>query len=126
MASRTDYEIMTRRAETIILTSKMTGAAAADLVNAESADYGGGEITAGARTGAGVFNLTFRHKFPAGLVPLSPGIVGTTVGLTAVFSAWDPVAGTATVKFSVGAAATDPAATDSIRFAFIVRNSGKN
>lgn len=126
MAHRTTYPLVHRRNETEIITAKMTGAGAADLVNAESATFGGGDITAGVRTGAGVFNLTFRYKYPQGLTPLSPGIVGTTVGLTAVFSAWDPVAGTATVKFSIGAAATDPATTDSIRFAFIVRNSGKN
>lgn len=126
MAHKTNYPLSVNRAEAEVLAAQMTGAGAADLVNAESTSFGGGFVTAGVRTGAGVFNLTFRHKFPQGLVPFSPGIVGTTTGLVAIFTAWDPAAGTATVKFSVGGVATDPATTDSIRFAFLVRNSGRN
>jgi hypothetical protein len=98
----------------------MTGAGAADLVRVD------GDIVTAVRSGAGIFALTFRHKYPQGAVPFSPGIVGTTTGLTAIFTAWDPAAGTATVKFSVGSVATDPATTDSIRFAFLVRNSNAN
>jgi hypothetical protein len=126
MAHRTFYPLQGRRSDEVVRFSQMTGGGAADLVNADAAIFGAGFISAGARTGAGVFNLTFRDKFPQGLCPLSPGIVGTTTGLVAIFTAWDPVAGTATVKFSVGSVATDPATTDSIRFVFFVRNSGKN
>lgn len=122
MAHRTTYPVTTAKSEVEILESRMTGAAAADL----TAPTRPGEISAGVRTGTGVFNLTFRKKYPQGLVPFSPGIVGTTTGLVAIFTAWAPESGTATVKFSVGGVATDPTATDSIRFAFLVRNSGRN
>lgn len=119
MASRSTHELNTVETETVLIENQMTGAGAADLVAF------GPDILTGARTGAGIFDLTFKHKYPQGS-PMQPGIVGTTTGLTAIFTAWNPAAGTATVKFSVGAAATDPAATDSIRFVFLMRNSGRN
>lgn len=120
MAHRGTHPLNTPKTEAHLLENEMTGAAAADLVPV------GAEIVSATRTATGVFDLVFRHKYPQGLVPFSPGVVGTTAGLVAIFTAWDPKAGTATVKFSVGSVATDPAATDSIRFAFLVRNSGRN
>ncbi len=122
MAHRTNYPVSTSKSEVEFLEARMTGAAAANL----TAPTQPGEIVSGARTGAGNFDLVFRNKYPQGLVPFSPGIVGTTTGLVAIFTAWAPEAGTASVRFSVGGVATDPAATDSIRFAFMVRNSGRN
>lgn len=120
MASKTFHAPEIDRSDVKFITGKMTGSAGVDLV------FVSGCVLTGVRTGAGVFNLTFRDAFPQDLLPFTPGIVGTTVGLTAVFSAWDTKAKTATVKFSIGAAATDPAATDSVRFCFLVRNSGAN
>lgn len=120
MAHRSTHPLDARRHSSVIIDSKMTGAAAADLVAVD------GDISSAVRSATGVFALTFRHKYPQGITPFSPGIVGTTTGLVAIFTAWDPAAGTATAKFSVGGVATDPAATDSIRFAFLVRNSNKN
>lgn len=102
------------------LTSHMTGAGAADLVAVS------GDVESADQTATGVFDLVFKHKYPQGLTPFSPGIVGTTTGLVAIYTAWDPAAGTATVKFSVGSVATNPATTDEIHFAFLVRNSGRN
>ncbi len=119
MASRSTHELNTVETETVLIENQMTGAAAADMTAV------GPDILTAVRTGAGVFDLTFRHRYPQGS-PMAPGIVGTTTGLVAIFTAWSPSAGTATVKFSVGGVATDPAATDSVRFMFLMRNSGRN
>lgn len=117
MASRSTHPLDCRKHSSVLIDGKMTGAGAADMVWVD------GDVLTAVHTGTGIFNLTFRHAYPVGTVPLSPGIVGTTTGLVAIFTAWDPAAKTATVKFSVGGVATDPAATDSVRFAFLVRNS---
>lgn len=119
MAHRSTHELNTVETETVLIENQMTGAGAADLVAV------GPDILTGVRSGAGVFALTFKHKYPQGS-PMPAGIVGTTLGLTATFSAWSPSAGTCTVTFSVGSVATDPATTDSIRFMFLMRNSGRN
>lgn len=119
MAHRSTHPLNTVETETVLIENEMTGAAAADMVAV------GPDILTAVRTGAGAFDLTLRHKYPQGS-PMQPGIVGTTTGLTAIFTAWNPAAGTASVQFSVGAAATDPAATDSVRFMFLMRNSGRN
>ncbi len=125
MAHRSDHPTETARSDTKFLFAKMTGGgAAASLTRASG--VAGGDIVSATYSATGVFNIVFRHKYPEGVCPLAPGIVGTTTGLVAIFTAWDPAAGTATVKFSVGSVATDPALTDSIRFMFAVRNSGKN
>ena len=124
MAHRSGSPLETPRRETKILFAKATGAGAADLVVDASADNK--DLESATRTGAGVFDLVFRHKYPEEVCPLSPGVVGTTTGLVAIFTAWDSQAGTATVKFSVGGVATDPAATDLIHFAFVVRNTDRD
>lgn len=108
--------------EVDLIQGHFTGAGAADMVAAPFAP----DITAAARTGTGVFNLTFRNKYPQKVYPFKPGIVGTTTGLDAILTAWDPQAGTATIKFSVGSVATDPATTDSVYLMFAVRNSNAN
>lgn len=106
--------------ESKLLAGHFTGAGAADMV------FKAGDIVSAVRTGTGVYNLTFRYKYPQKIYPFDPGVIGTTTGLGAIFSAWDPQAGTATVKFSVGSVATDPATTDDVFFLFLVRNSGRN
>ena len=118
------HPAMTRKSEMVFADAKAVGAGAADLVISSSQ---GQVLATGVRTGAGIFNLTFKSnwKTPNGF-PTQPGIVGTTTGLTAIFTAWAPATGTATVKFSVGSVATDPAATDTIYFGFWLRNSGRN
>lgn len=120
MAHRSGYPMETPLTECDLITGHLVGAGAANM----AVTYG--DIVSATRTGTGVFDLVFRHKYPQKIMPFRPEIVGTTVGLDAVFSAWNPAAGTATVKFSVGAAATDPAGTDEVYFAFLVRNSGRN
>lgn len=106
--------------ETKLIRGRLTGAGAADMVR------NSGDVLTAARQSAGVFNLTFKHKYPQGVLPLKPGIVGTTTGLDAILTAWDPLAGTATIKFSVGSVATDPATTDVVYLGFFVRNSNAN
>lgn len=124
-ANRATHPLHTVKDKVQLITAHMTGDGAADLVNADADNLGGGEITIGDRQNTGEYDLTFKHSFPSG-VPLKPMIVGTTAGLDARFTAWDPTTGTATVLFEVAAVATDPAATDDIYFAFLMRNSGLN
>lgn len=119
MASRSTHELMTVETETVLIENQMTGAGAANLTAV------GPDIVSATLNGTGIFDIVFRHKYPQGS-PMEPGIVGTTAGLRASFSAWDPAAGTATVRFYVGSTLTNPAATDSIRFFFLMRNSGRN
>lgn len=120
----TTYPMSARKSDMVDADAKAVGAGAADLVISSSA---GQVLATGVRTGAGTFDLTFksRWKSPGGY-PMQPGIVGTTTGLVAIFTAWAPASGTATVKFSVGGVATDPATTDTIYFTFKLRNSGRN
>lgn len=121
MAHRTSYSKDAMYSDIQTIYGHMTGGgAAADGVLVS------GDVTVMDYVSTGVFNLTFKNKYPQGVMPHKPNIVGTTTGLSAIFTAWDPEAGTATVKFSVGSVATDPATTDSIYFAFDVRNSGAN
>lgn len=124
MAHRSHHPLDTTRPETKLVFAEMVGDGAADLVAASGLD--GADIVSATRTGTGVFDIIFRHKYPEGKCPFQPGIVGTTTGLVAIFTAWDAAAGTATVKFSVGSVATDPASTDTIHFCFLVRNTNKN
>jgi hypothetical protein len=115
----TTYEMMHPRE--VQITPRATGAAANLVISATDRD-----LLSGTRTGTGIFNLVFRKKYPIGLVPSLGSIIGTTTGLVAIFTAWDATAGTATVKFSVGSVATDPAVGDILPFMFVVRNSNKN
>lgn len=120
MAHRTHYPDEAMYSEVKRIYGHMTGAAAADL------EHVSGDVLVADRTDTGDFTLTFKHKYPQGVMPHKPNVVGTTEGLTATFKTWDPAAGTATVTFTVGNTPTDPAATDEIYFAFDVRNSGRN
>ncbi len=120
MAHRTHYSLDASRSETKIIFGKMTGAGAANMT------YVDGDVLTATRTDTGDYTLAFKHKYPQGLVPYPPGIVGTTEGLMCTFKTWDPAAGTAAVTFAVGSTPTDPAATDSIRWSFAVRNSNAN
>lgn len=103
-----------------LVPAHFTGAAAADMALVS------GDIASATRTATGEFDLVFRNKYPQGIMPFKPGIVGTTTGLDAILTAWSPQAGTAHIKFSVGSVATDPAATDAVYLLFLVRNSGRN
>lgn len=123
-ARTNNSQIACRLSEMELITSKVTGGGAGTdgVVAASSIDV----LTCAYGGATGVFNLTFGYRYPQKIMPLMPTIVGTTTGLVAIFTAWDPFAGTAQVKFSVGGVATDPATTDTIYFGFLVRNSGRN
>jgi hypothetical protein len=126
MADRSTFAVKTPKSDVQLLTAKLQGGGAADMVNTESGNLGGGEVVSAVRTGAGTFNLTFRKKYPELKCCGEPGIIGTTAGLDGRFSAFDTTAGTATLVLEVGAVATDPATTDFVHLSWFVRNSGFN
>lgn len=127
MSNRGDlYPILGVKTDLQLLTAKLTGAAAADMVNAESANMGGGEVVSATRTGTGTFDLVFRKSYPQLKSVFRPTVVGTTAGLSGRFTAIDVLAKTATLVMEVGAVATDPAATDTVHLQLLVRNSGRN
>jgi hypothetical protein len=124
--NRTTNHIATPKDGCVLLTAQLTGAGGANMVNAEAANLGGGEVVSATRTGAGAFNLVFRNKYPQLKTLFRPMIVGTTAGLGCRFTAIDVKAGTAAVVFEVAGVATDPAATDTAHLQWMVRNSGRN
>lgn len=126
MAQRYGYEITTPKNECQLITAKLTGAGAAAMVNAESANYGGGEVVSTARSGVGTHSIVFRHSYPQLKSIVAITILGTTAGLRARFTALDVTAKTATLTFEVGAVATDPAATDTVYLNLLVRNTHAN
>lgn len=126
MANRKTYAVMTPKSEVQMLTARFVGAGAADMVNQELANMGGGEIKSAVRTGAGLFTLTFRQLYPELKFLAKPHAWGTTDDLMVAVLTWNVVTGTATIKIEVGTVATDPAATDFIHFWWLVRNSGLN
>lgn len=109
------------------LTAKMTGAGAADLVNADSAEPGAGEIVSATRTGVGVFTVVFRHAYPElKAAPALRFVSSVSQCLNGWFTAIDVAAKTGTLVIYASAAPADPAATDTIYLDWIVRNSGRN
>jgi len=126
-ANRAHYQhLQVLKDQLVLITAELTGAGAADMTNAESADFGGGEVSAATRTGAGKFTLTFRKKYPQLKAGMAPLVVGTTDGLVAQFASIDLSAGTAALETYVGSTPTDPASTDTIYLCLIARNSGRN
>jgi len=125
MAHRTYYPVEGRRSEEKLLTSKLVGAGAADMVVADAAT--GGEIVSATRTGAGVFTIVFRDSYPElkSIVGLNFGPRATD-GLKASFSAIDVTAKTGTLQVEVNTTDTDPAAGDTLYITWLVRNSGRN
>lgn len=127
MADRGDtHPILGVKDQLHLLTAELTGDGADDMVNAEAENRGAGEVVSATRSGAGTFDLVFRHRYPQLKAILSTEFIGTTAGLRARFTAIDVQAKTATIKCEVAGVATDPAATDSLTLAILVRNSGFN
>lgn len=126
MANRTHHPLDTVKSDSVLLTAKLTGAGAADLVNAESANNGGGEIVSAVRTGAGKYTVTFRRLYPALKFAPAMSFVGTTDGLVAQFASIDVTTGTGALEVYVGSTPTDLATTDTIYLMWLVRNSGRN
>jgi hypothetical protein len=126
MANRTTSPLSAGRTDEVLLTAKIVGngTSTPTMGTQESAN---GEIVSLNRTGTGVSDIVFRHSYPE--FKVAPGASfgpATTTGLVMICTAYDPVAKTATIKFSVGGVATDPATTDTITLYWVVRNSGKN
>lgn len=105
------------------------GGAAADLsVAADAATNGGGEIVSATRTGAGTYNIVFRHLWPQLLQAPDFSFVDTggTNGRSGQCTAIDVTAGTATFVFSVNGTPTDVTTTTTIYANWAVRTSSKN
>jgi hypothetical protein len=119
MAHRSDHPVGTGKSETDAIFSSAKGAGASALTTFK------GDLTACVRTGTGAHDLTFRHKYPEGMIPIVQ-VRGTTAGLKARVSAWNAAAGTMSIVLEVGAVATDAAATDFVDFLPWMRNSGRN
>ncbi|MGN6107235.1 MAG: hypothetical protein ACTHU0_19160 [Kofleriaceae bacterium] len=127
MANRTTYVVTHPKSEVQIITAKLQGGgAAANMVNAEAGNQGGGDVVSAVRTAAGKFTLTFRNKYPQLIGGAPPLPVGTTAGLVGKFGSIDVAAGTAALELYVGSTATDPATTDTVYIHLLVRNSGRN
>lgn len=128
MANRTHRRLEGHpKTDVVILTAKVVGAGAANLTLPDASDYGGGEIASATRTGTGTHSLVFRHAYPdAEKLSVTFGIIGSTAGLQARFTAWDSAAKTATMQIEVGATGTDAASGDTITITMYVRNSGRN
>jgi len=126
MADRTTHLLRSVKSDMQLLTAKLKGAGGADMTLPESGNMGGGEVASATRTGTGTFSLKFRFIYPELKAWLRPGVIGTTAGLQARLTAIDVTAGTATLVTEVGTVATDPASTDEIDLAWLVRNSGFN
>lgn len=121
MGDRTTYPVEASRAETKIIYGKATlGAGAAEMTGHS------GDLVSSVRTGVGVHTLVFRHAYPQGLLPLVAVLNGTTVGLVAALSAWNPVMKTATLQLTDAGVAADGGVADIVHFALHVRNSGAN
>lgn len=125
MAQRHGHPITTPKNEVQLITAQLTGAGAANMVNAESANFGGGEVVTATRTGVGKFTLTFRWPYPQ-LKSCWFGVVGTTDGLHAQFASIDVLNKTAALETYVGSVATDPATTDTVYVNMLVRNTNAN
>lgn len=121
MANRSTFPVQTPNRDTHVLYAQLVGAGAANMTIA-AADK---EIVSATRTGTGIFDIVFKHAYPVGTGLIGCGVLGTTTGLVAILTAWAPQSKTATVKFSVGAAATDPALTDNVTLTFAVRNTDR-
>jgi hypothetical protein len=127
MAHRTHHPIQGAKSDLVVLTAQLTGGGAAtDLVNAESANQGGGEVVSGTYSATGIYTLVFRYKYPQLKFAPTFSFVGTTDGLNAQCTAFDAAAGTATIEVYVGNTKTDLATTDTMYMLWGVRNSGRN
>lgn len=123
MANRSTHPLHTVKSDCHLVTAKLVGAAAANMTIPET----GSEIISCTRSGAGVFDLVFRHSYPElkAIVGLNFGPRATD-GLKASFSAIDVEAKTATLQVEVNTTDTDPASGDTLHIALLVRNSGAN
>lgn len=121
MGNRTTYPVDASRSDVKIIYSRATLGNGAAEMTAHA-----GDLVSSTRTGTGVHTLVFRHSYPEGLCPIVEVLGGSTVGLVGQLSAWDPVAKTATLKFTDAGVAADGDTSDVVYLTLHVRNSGAN
>lgn len=122
----------TPRTYVVDLFAKLTGGGAAtDMVNADSAINGGGEISAAVRASLGTYTITFRKFWPQLLDAPKFSFVDATAaniaGLDGAVTAIDATAGTATFVFSQNSTTlVDLPTTTTVYVRWAVRASSKN
>lgn len=127
---RNDYS--TVRTYVVELFAKLTGGgAAADMVNADSAINGGGEIVTAVRSALGTYTVTFRKNWSQLLYSPNFAFVDSTAtniaGLDGNCTAIDVTAGTATFTFSQNSTTlVDIPTTTTVYVRWTVRASSKN
>jgi hypothetical protein len=124
--------IDTPRTYVVDLFAKLTGGgAAADMVNADSAVNGGGEIVTAVRAAQGSYTITFRKLWPQLLDAPKFSFIDATAanvaGLDGTVTAIDVTAGTATFFFSQNSTTgVDIPTTTTVYVRWTVRASSKN
>lgn len=102
-------------AHAVDLFAKLTGGGVGvDLVNSDSANRGGGEISAGVWASTGTYTMAIRRAWPALLYPPVATFVGATADFNMQVSAIDLAAGTATFVFNSGTTPTDVPTTTTV------------
>lgn len=124
------YPLETGRSQVVDLNATLTGNGSGNLINADSALNGGGEITSGTHTGTGTYTIVFAKKWSQLVALPSFGFLDATasniLGFDGVCTAIDVTAGTATFVFAIGNVATDLPATTTITVRWAVRSTNKN
>lgn len=124
--------INTPRSHVVDLFAKLTGGgAAADMVNADSAINGGGEISAAVRAALGTYTIAFRKSWPqlvqAPIFTFVDATAANVSGLDGDCTAIDVTAGTATFVFSQNSTTlVDIPTTTTVYVRWAVRASSKN
>lgn len=120
------HPLGTRKTDAILLTAKLVGGGAGLALTVGDPVPSNSDVVSVTFVSTGKHTIVFRYSYPQLLSVLATAVVGTTAGLMGRFSAFDIVAGTATIDLTVAGAATDAALTDTIYINWIARNSGKN
>lgn len=122
----------TPRSQVVDLMAKLTGGGAAtDMVNADSAINGGGEISAAVRSALGTYTITFRKNWPqlvqAPVFSFVDATAANIAGLDGAVTAIDVTAGTATFVFSQNSTTlVDLPTTTTVYVRWAVRSTNKN
>jgi len=126
------HPLSTPRTYAVTLFAKLTGGgAAADMVNADSALNGGGEIVTAVRSGLGTYTVTFRKVWSQLIMAPDFTFVDATAtniaGVDGAVTAIDVTAGTATFVFSQNSTTLiDIPSTTTVYVNWTVRASSKN
>ncbi len=126
------HPLNTPRTYAVTLYAKLIGGGpAADMVNADSAVNGGGEIATAVRSGLGTYTITFRKVWSQLLMAPDFTFVDATAaniaGLDGAVTAMDVTTGTATFVFSQNSTTlVDIPTTTTVYVNWTVRASNKN